>query len=288
MDHLQSLNLLSDAQHGFRRKRSCESQLILVINELAESLNNGDQMDVILLDFQKAFDKVPYQKLLVKLQQYGIRGQLHRWINSFLSNRSQTVVLEGAKSEEVKVTSGVTQGSVLGPILFTIFINDLPKVVDSQVRLFADDCIIYRPVTKSGDAEYLQADINNLMSWAEEWSMLFNPEKCEVIRVTNKKKPLKYMYKISDQMLKSVEDKKYLGVTLPKKTKLEQAGTNCNNESKQHLKPNTQKHGRMSTASKGTLLQISCKANLRVRKHGLGPSHTSKYLQARNGAKKSC
>ena len=177
MDHLQSLNLLSDAQHGFRRKRSCESQLILVINELAESLNNGDQMDVILLDFQKVFDKVPHQKLLVKLQQYGIRGQLHRWINSFLSNRSQTVVLEGAKSEEVKVTYGVPQGSVLGPILLTIFINDLPKVVDSQsqVRLFADDCIIYRPVTKSGDAEYLQADLNNLMSWAEEWSMFFNP-----------------------------------------------------------------------------------------------------------------
>ena len=173
-------------------------------------------LDCLFFSFLILFDKVPHPKLLVKLQQYGIRGQLHRWINSFLSNISQTVVLEGAKSEEVKVTSGVPQGSVLGPILFTIFINDLPKVVDSQVRLFADDCIIYRPVTKSGDAEYLQADINNLMSWAEEWSMFFNPEECEVIRVTNKKKPLNYVYKMSDHMLKSVEDKKYLGVTLQK------------------------------------------------------------------------
>ena len=93
---------------------------------------------------------------------------------------------------------------------------DIHKTYNSQVRLFADDCIIYRPVTKSGDAEYLQADINNLMSWAEEWSMFFNPEKCEVIRVTNKKKPLNYVYKMSDHMLKSVEDKKYLGVTLQK------------------------------------------------------------------------
>ena len=78
------------------------------------------------------------------------------------------MVLEGAKSEEIKVTSGVPQGSVLGPILFTIFINDLPRVVDSHVRLFADDCIVYRPVTKNEDAESLQADINSLMSWAEE------------------------------------------------------------------------------------------------------------------------
>ena len=198
MDHLQSLNLLSGAQHGFRRKRSCESQLILVINELAKSLNNGDQIDVILLDFQKAFDNVPHEKLLIKLQQYGITGQLHRWINSFLSNRSQTVVLEGAKSEEIKVSSGVPQGSVPGPILFTIFINDLPRVVDSQVQLFAEDCITYRPVSKSEDAEYLQADINSLINWAEEWSMVFHPDKCQVIRVTNKKKPLIYVYKMSE------------------------------------------------------------------------------------------
>ena len=107
MDHLQSLNLLSDAQHGFRRKRSCESQLILVVNELAKCLNNGDQIDVILLDFQKAFEKVPHEKLLVKLLQYGIRGQfIHRRVNIFLSNRSQTVVLEGAKSEEIKSPLG--------------------------------------------------------------------------------------------------------------------------------------------------------------------------------------
>ena len=123
---------------------------------------------------------------------------------------------EEAKSEEVKVTSGVPQGSVLGPILFTIFINDLPRVVDSQVRLFADDCIVYRPVTKNEDAESLQADINSSMSWAEEWSMFFHPEKCEVIRVTNKKKPLNSVYKMSDHVLKMVEDKKYLGITLQK------------------------------------------------------------------------
>ena len=86
------------------------------------------------------------------------------------------MVLKGVKSVEIKVSSGVSQGSVLGPILFTIFINDLPRAVDSKVCLFADDCIVYRPVTMNEDAQSLQTDINSLISWAEKWSMLFHPE----------------------------------------------------------------------------------------------------------------
>ena len=126
---------------------------------------------------------------------------------------------------------------MLGSILFTIFINEKPRAVDSKVRLFADNCIVYRPVITNEVAESLQTDTNSLISWAEKWSMLFHPEKCEVIRVTNKKKPLNFAYKTSDHLVKTVEDKKYLGLTLQKSlsgTELE-----CNNESKQHLKPNT-------------------------------------------------
>lgn len=219
MDHLENYKLLSDAQHGFRRHRSCESQLILCVNDIAKSLDSGYQTDVILLDFQKAFDKVSHLKLLYKLSQYGIRGQLNKWVSSFLSNRAQSVVLDGARSEDISVTSGVPQGSVLGPLLFAVFINDLPSVVSSHVRLFADDCIIYRTIKKDGDALALQEDLNQLQSWAQQWSMSFHPEKCELLRITNKRQPTKTSYVMSEHTLKEVEDKKYLGITINDKLK---------------------------------------------------------------------
>ena len=147
----------------------------------------------------------------------GIRGQLNEWIHSFLSDRTQAVVLNGSRSDEINVTFGVPQGSVLGPILFTIFINDLPKEIKSQVRLFADDCIVYQSIKNQEDASILQEDINRLQKWADEWLMSFHPEKCELLRVTNKRRPLDVSYTMQDHNLKQVDTKKYLGVTLQKK-----------------------------------------------------------------------
>ena len=137
--HLDQNKILYDLHHGFRAKRSCETRLTMLIEELHQNLKAGTQTDVILLDFSKAFDKVSHEKLIHKLHGFGIRGRTLSWIKAFLNGRSQTVVLEGDCSEEVSVTSGVHQGSVLGPILFLVYINDLPDKVKSQVRLFADD-----------------------------------------------------------------------------------------------------------------------------------------------------
>ena len=156
MDHLEEHDILTDAQHGFRCKRSCETQLIATIQELARGLSEDRQIDVILLDFAKAFDKVPHQRLLYKLNYYGIRGQTLSWIESFLHDRKQHVLVEGAKSDEAQVTSGVPQGTVLGPLLFLAFINDLPSVVDSQAKLFADDCLLFRPIDSLHDSNKLQ------------------------------------------------------------------------------------------------------------------------------------
>ena len=131
--HLDKHDLLYDLQHGFREKRSCETELTMLFEDLAKNTSAGKQTDLILLDFSKAFDKVSHSKLLWKLHQYGIRGNALSWIRAFLGNRSQTVVLEGEESGSVSMTSGVSQGSFLGPILFLVYINDLPDELTSLI-----------------------------------------------------------------------------------------------------------------------------------------------------------
>ena len=157
--HFTELDILYDLQHGFREKRSCETQLIMLVDELAKNMQMGKQTDLILLDFSKAFDKVAHEKLILKLHQYGIRGDTLNWIKDFLDNRKQTVVINGTNSDEVPVSSGVPQGSVLGPILFLAYINDLPEQVKSRVRLFADDTAMYLAISSTTEGQVLQTDL---------------------------------------------------------------------------------------------------------------------------------
>jgi len=150
--------------------------------------------DVLVLDMAKAFDKVGHRRLLKKLEYYGIRGPTNIWINSFLSKRSQTVVFEGSSSYTAPVKSGVPQGSVLGPCMFLFFMNDLPDALTSQVRLFADDTLVYLTVNSQDDANRLQADLNKLAEWGQRWLMEFNAKKCQVLRVTRRRHILEHQY----------------------------------------------------------------------------------------------
>ena len=184
MEHFDKSNILCDEQHGFRKKRSCESQLVTTIQGIASKLRTGrDQVDVILLDFAKAFDKVPHQRLLHKLNFYGVRNENLHWVESFLTNRKQRVLLDGKESSQADVTSGVPQGTVNGPLYFLAFINDLPECTLSDTHLFADDGLLFREIRTDKDAEALQKDLQSLEKWEDEWQMKFYPEKCQVIHI---------------------------------------------------------------------------------------------------------
>ena len=138
---------------------------------------------MIIMDFANAFDKVPHRRLLYTLDYYGIRGSTHKWITSWLSERSQKV-LDGQASDPVPVLSGVPQGSVLGQVLFLIFVNDLLENIRSSVRLFANDCVLYRNIKSPMDCQILQDDLNSLAQWETDWQMKFNVAKCHSMMVT--------------------------------------------------------------------------------------------------------
>ena len=182
--------------------------------DLSSSLDKGIQTDMLVLDFSKAFDRVPHQRLLRKLEHFGVRGTVHSWIVSFLSGRTQSVVVEGSSSNRVPVVSGVPQGSVLGPMLLLLFINDLPDKIASNSRLFADDCIVYRQIQGISDYEALQEDLNMLAEWETKWGMALHPQKCSVLGVTRSRNPIRFNYQLKGHILELQDSTKYLGVDL--------------------------------------------------------------------------
>ena len=213
MSHLDNENLLSSKQHGFVKGRSTTTQLLSYLTECVEAVSCGEVVDSIYFDFAKAFDSVPHQRLLSKLSSYGFSGLLLQWIRSFLLERQQIVRVNGCYSRSCKVLSGVPQGSVLGPLLFVIYINDLPECVSSSSYLFADDTKILRKITTGNDAKQLQADIDKLHAWSQKWLLKFHPDKCHVRTIGNFDKILHTeRYKLGSSELEHVFEEKDLGV----------------------------------------------------------------------------
>ena len=212
MKHLDQHNILKDYQHGFRKGRSCETQLIITIEEIAKALDNRSQVDLLILDFSKAFDTVPHARLLKKLEHYGINGPVKGWIKSWLMNRSQRVIIDGASSDEVSVRSGVPQGTVLGPLMFLIYINDIGENITSNLRLFADDSLLYCVVEIPQDCLSLQEDLDKLTQWSYKWQMNFNVSKCKSLSITRKRNPILHQYSMNGQQVEAVSRHPYLGV----------------------------------------------------------------------------
>lgn len=172
------------------------------------------QTDIILLDFSKAFDCVGHTKLMGKLENVIGKGAISAWVKDFLSNRSQFVVFENTPSETVPVTSGVPQGSVLGPLLFLIFINDITSNIECNIKLFADDCIIYREINSYTDHLMLNTSLSKITKWCSDWQMTINIKKSVTMTVSTKKQPSMFTYFINDIPLSKVSQHKYLGITL--------------------------------------------------------------------------
>lgn len=218
MSFLNENNILRQEQFGFRKGRSCELQLILFVEEVLREYDIGTEVDAVFLDMARAFDKVPHKRLLEKLRFYGVRGKVLDWIGSYLRNRSQVVIIDGNKSSPKPVTSGVPQGSVLGPFLFLLYINDLPEVLHSmKIRLFADDCVVYKSVKENLDILSVQCDLNRIADWAKKWMMQFNVDKCALVQFSKKKEKIDVAYKLDDKTVPVKPVYKYLGVTLHEK-----------------------------------------------------------------------
>jgi len=185
VEHLESNGLLCDNQHGFRKGRSCLTQLLAHFDNVMCNALEGAETDAIYLDFAKAFDKVDHLLLLKKLQAFGVTGKVFEWIKSFLLDRDQYVAVNGVKSYVAKVLSGVPQGTVLGPILFIIFINDMEECVTSSIlRSFADDTRIRKAIFSYLDVPMLQDDLDNVIRWSKDNNMSLHKNKFELLQHT--------------------------------------------------------------------------------------------------------
>lgn len=212
--HLEDNSYFSGAQHGFRQGFSCVTQLIEFYHCLTLSFDKGLQTDVLFLDFRKAFDVVPHSFLIHKLRFLGIDRDVVLWIEDYLRGRAQRVVVNGEMSSVCCVNSGVPQGSVLGPLLFLIFINDITSNIDSQIRLFADDCVIYREIDSSEDSLKLQVDLQQIEVWCNKWGMSLNYSKCKAMHITRRTHRIEHHYTLSSSQIETVEEYKYLGVLI--------------------------------------------------------------------------
>jgi len=181
----------------------------MLVDDLLKSVYKKKQTDLILI--------VNHKKLALKLYDYGIntiRDSALKGVKGFLDNCHQSVIVNGFSSEPIPVSSGVRLASVLGPLLFLMYINDLPMNVKSKVRLFADDTVLYLTISTFSQSEILQKDLDNLERWSHKWDMKFNFSKCQVIHITRSKNPIPTQYTIHNCILESVSSEKFLGVDI--------------------------------------------------------------------------
>ena len=209
-------NILTSLQSGFIPGDSTVNQLTYLYNTFCQALDSGKEVRVVFCDVSKAFDRVWHEGLLLKLEAAGITGNLLTWFRSYLTDRRQRVVLPGVQSNWNNIRAGVPQGSILGPLLFLLFINDIVVDIGSNIRLFADDTSLYMVVDNPDTAaELLNLDINKIMTWAKKWLVTFNPVKTESLLITRKlNRPIHPPLLMENQQITETDSHKHLGIYL--------------------------------------------------------------------------
>jgi hypothetical protein len=208
--------LISKHQHGFLANSSTNTQLITFFNTINNILDEKNDIDLVYFDLSKAFDSVPHPPAIEKLKMFGVNGNLLNWFTNYLNNRNQRVVIDGKTSGWLPVASGVPQGSILGPLIFLLYINDLPLNLDDDTicGIFADDTKIARQISTPQDKEKLQTDIDRLKIWGDSWGLKFNPLKCKHMRISTNQNNDNTEYTLDNQILETVEGITDLGVTV--------------------------------------------------------------------------
>ena len=217
LEYLHRHNLITSQQHGFLSKHSTCTQLLECVNDWSLALRNHHVTDVVYFDFAKAFDTVSHTKLILKLSGYGICGPLLDLLTNFLSGRSQRVVLPCGSSGFNAVISGVPQGSVLGPLLFLLFINDNTDcfINNVAIKLFADDVKVYMEIVNQSDTAIFQNSIDCISNWASTWQLCLAPNKCMHMRVSlNKPADCNVQYLLNGNVLSCVAQCRDLGVQI--------------------------------------------------------------------------
>ena len=213
---LSVTNPLSNGQWGFQTGRSTITALLSVTHEWFKVLESGQELFSVFFDIKKTFDTVPHQSLMDKLHRYSLDPHIQSWLNSYLSDRMQHVVVGGALSPDTPVVLGVPQGSVLGPLLFLIYIDDLSTIGLSEgsvLNLFADDMLLYRPIGSSEDLQQIQSDVDRVNEWVISNHLSLNPVKCKTMLITKKINPIQPLQlQLNGIPLEQVEHFKYLGV----------------------------------------------------------------------------
>ena len=213
-NHLIENDILTQNQSGFTRGDSAVNQLVNISNDFGKALDNGKEIRVVFCDISKAFDRVWHKGLIYKLKKSGISGNLLKWFENYLTGRSQRVVINGCNSDWLPINAGVPQGSILGPLLFLIFINDIITDIHAIIKLFADDTSLYLVVDNPIEtAEILNSDLNKIHEWSKKWLVKFNPNKTETMVISKKIiKPDNPALKMGRHELYTVDSHKHLGV----------------------------------------------------------------------------